>query len=130
MSVASRKRVVSNFLHNVSTPCKAMVLAALFLAATAVSGAGISIEQFSYEDHESNYNVSYYQFVMNREFIPMEPSFLIDNLIRADENCSQYISLLELWSSCAPGYYDPNLISETNDQKGFNFIAADVNQLG
>ena len=105
----------SNLLYGLGTLLTGMLIAALLLAAPSVYGASISTEQYSFENLESPYDSSSYQYSFARDFIPLERSSLIDNLIRVREDCPKYVSVLEQFISCSPGLFDADLVSESNE---------------
>lgn len=90
--------------------------AVILFAAQSVNAATVSIEDYSYENLESPYDSTSYQFSLSREFIPVEPASWIDEVIKKDNNCTNYISVLEQFISCSPSLFDSDLISESEDK--------------
>ncbi len=105
----------SHILFGLGTLGTGMLIAVLLLAASTAHGATVPAEQFSFENQENPYDTSSYQYSFARDYIPLERSSLIDNLIRTRENCPKYISVLEQFVSCSSGLFDTDLVSESND---------------
>ena len=107
----------NNLVYWLGTLLAGMLVAILILGATPASAASILTEQYRLDGLESPYDSSSYQYSFTRDFIPMERSNLIDNLIKNSEDCPRYISLLEKFVSCSPGLSDTELLSESNDSQ-------------
>ena len=106
----------SNLLYGLGILVVGMLVAVVILVATSANAATISTEEYSFENLVSPYNSSTYQYSFNREFIPVEPSSLIDNLIRTRESCPKYMSVLEQFLSCSSGQFESGYLTDSGDQ--------------
>ncbi len=107
----------SNLVYGLGTLVAGTLIALLILAATSAAyAATITTEQYSFENLETPYNTSTYQYSFSREFIPVERSSLIDNLLRTREGCPKYMSVLEQFLSCSPGQFESGFLTDSDDQ--------------
>ena len=103
-----------NLLYVLGTLLVGMLIATALFAVSMAQAATVSIDQYNHKKLESPYDSKSYQFSLNREFIPLERSTLIDNMLRTRQNCPEYVALLERFVSCSPDEIDSGLVSDSN----------------
>ena len=105
-----------SFLYWIGTLFVGMLIAAAIFAVSTAQAATISTEQYSFENLESPYNTSTYQYSFSRDSIPVERSSLLDNFLRTRESCPKYMSVLEQFLSCSPGQFESGFLTVSDDQ--------------
>ena len=105
-----------NLFYGLGILLTGMLLTILLVFSTTANAATVSLDSDSALNLESPYNPSFYQFSIDREYIPFEQAPLIDNLLRTQEDCPKYMSLIEQFISCSPSHMDSEFVTESYDQ--------------